>query len=312
MGRLEHSQRWSTIIRDLAPGRSSRIVSADEYSATCLLLTPDGDRTVLKLALGDQRRLDDLATAWDALTLLSESDGSPAPQPLRRHVIDGTGLAIELSYVCGDHPDFESEEDFFAFGATIGRLHKITRGKTLKSGRAWDVERISVYYSDPALLRLFSEREKAVALHSLESVAPVYNRFLEDGVWTGIIHSDAHRDNILVHEGVGSFIDFAECGQGVLFWDLGVAVADTALDEPDVAERRCGDLIRGYFSILPETEPIISANLDVFTAMRCLEVMTWPVSDWSPERAQEDEDEARENISVCVEYLSNLPNLGTT
>lgn len=306
MGRLEHSQRWSTIIRDLAPGRSSRIVSADEYSATCLLLTPDGDRTVLKLALGDQRRLDDLATAWDALTLLSESDDSPAPQPLRRHVIDGTGLAIELSYVYGDHPDFESEEDFFAFGATIARLHKITRSRILRSGRAWDVERISTHYADPALLRLFSEHEKAVALRSLESVAPVYNQYFKDGVWIGIIHSDAHRDNILVHEGVGSFIDFAECGQGVLFWDLGVAVADTAVDKPDVVEQRRSDLIRGYLSILPETEPIISANLDIFTAMRCLEIMTWPVSDWTPESAQENEEEARENISVCVEYLSNL------
>ncbi|MEM1309356.1 MAG: phosphotransferase [Cyanobacteria bacterium P01_H01_bin.153] len=124
------------------------------------------------------------------------------------------------------------------------------------------------------------------------------------------MHSDAHRDNVLVHEGVGSFIDFAECGQGVLFWDLGVAVADTALDEPDVAERRRSDLIRGYLSILPETEPIISTDLDVFTAMRCLEIMTWPVSDWSPGHTREDE--ASKNISTCVKYLSQLPNLRTT
>lgn len=239
MSRPENSFRWSTVVRDLAPDRSSSIVSADANSATCLLFTPSGHETVLKLSIGDQRRRDDLAAAWNALTLLSESDDSPAPQPLRWHTIDDTGLAIELSYVPGAHPDFESEKDFFVFGATIARLHKITRGKRLKSGRAWDMERISIHYADPALLRLFSEREKAVALRSLEAVAPVYNRYLDDGVWTGISIPMHTATMSLYTKALGASSISPSAGKvyffGILAWPLQIPLWMSPMSQNSVA-----------------------------------------------------------------------------
>jgi hypothetical protein len=61
--------------------------------------------------------------------------------------------------------------------------------------------------------------------------------------------------------------------------------------------------------VTPEAERIVDKTLPVFEAMRSLEVITWPVSDWSPERLARDQDEARDNIEVSVCHLEALLEL---
>jgi hypothetical protein len=65
-------------------------------------------------------------------------------------------------------------------------------------------------------------------------------------------------------------------------------------------------LVDGYRSVLPEAAGVLQTDLAVFEAIRSLEVMTWPVSDWTPERYAEDEDEARENIEASIAHLEQL------
>lgn len=92
----------------------------------------------------------------------------------------------------------------------------------------------------------------------------------------------------------------------MLFWDLGVAIADSVVDAPERASECRRALVQGYCSVLPEAALILENDLPVFEAMRSLEVMTWPVSDWTPERRAADEDDARENIEASIVHLGEL------
>lgn len=89
-------------------------------------------------------------------------------------------------------------------------------------------------------------------------------------------------------------------------WDLGVGVADTALDGPAFAVQRRRDPEDGYLEALPAAGDAVAAYLDAFVALRCLEIMFWPVSAWSAERAREDALTARENIRDCTALLAAL------
>lgn len=201
------------------------------------------------------------------------------PVPIRRFAPAETVTAIEIGYRDGRHPDFDSDADFRVFGATIASLHKGSRRVRIDGAGTWDVDRVARHFEDPRLLAFVSAADLAVSRSALDVFGMRYKAMFDQGTWTGLVHSDAHRHNVVMDGDRGFLIDCGECGQGVLFWDLGVAVADSAVDCPDRATACREYLVAGYLDEWPDAAVAIPRELPVFEAMRCLEVMTWPVSD---------------------------------
>lgn len=296
---------WRHALAPVTAGATPRILACDSTTATLRLVRP-GRTSVLKAGRLGSDKLAALRTHWDILSLFGPDPDFPGPRPLARHVLPDIGEAFELTYLAGSHPRFGSDSDFLLFGATIARLHRISRGRNIPGIPTWDADRFAHHFDDARLLRFFSNSALAITHAALDLFVPRYAVYLAAGTWTGVVHSDCHRHNVLIDNGCGSLIDFGEAGFGVLFWDLGVAVADSAVDAPGRAAECRQNLLEGYVSVLPEAASVLTRDLPVFEGMRALEVMTWPVSDWAPERLEEGEDEARGNIEASVAHLDVL------
>lgn len=299
----EHT--WCAALSGIADPSTLEILSCDDEAATARI-ERSGAPSVLKAAIRGSAKALDLDAQWRVLAQLSAVPDFPGPRPLARHELPDGSEAIEIEFLSGAHPSFGSDDDFRIFGATIARLHRISRGLRIDGAPVWDFDRVVRHFDDPRLLALFSPPELEVARRALALFGPRYAAFQEAGYWTGLVHSDCHRHNVLIKNEAGRLIDFGETGFGVLFRDLGVAVADSVVDASDRAPQLRRALVEGYLSVLPEAAGVLQEALVVFEAMRSLEVMTWPVSDWTPERYAEEEDEARDNIEASIAQLRNL------
>ncbi|MFM7379025.1 MAG: phosphotransferase enzyme family protein, partial [Erythrobacter sp.] len=276
---------WLAAARTAIAGAGIELLAFETDAAAFHVSREIGGSSVFKAVRSSERKLSNLHSQWEVLSLFRDDPDFPGPRPLSRLSL-GDGIeAIELSYVPGRHPQFESDGDFRILGETIARLHTLSRGKQLAGASAWDLARIVPHFEDPRLLRLMTERQRGIAQNALDQFGPRFQAQLDEGHWTGLVHSDCHRHNAVISDGRGSLIDFGECGFGPLFWDVGVAAADSATDAPERGDACRANLVDGYLSILPEASEPLRNELAVFEAMRSLEVMTWPVSDWSEERA---------------------------
>lgn len=297
---------WMDAVHEAIGEAEIELLAGESDAATFRVMRSDGEPSVLKAVRQSDRKLESMRFQWNALSLFRKDIDFPGPRPLARHKV-GDGIeAIEISYLPGRHPEFESDEDFRTFGETIARLHALSSAKTIAGAPVWDLRRIAPHFEDARLRRLMSDEERRIATFALERFGQSFQAQIDAAIWTGLVHSDSHRHNVVIDRGRGSLIDFGECGFGPLFWDLGVAVADSAIDAPERGDACRSNLIAGYTSVLPQAENAVHEHLHVFEAMRSLEVMTWPVSDWSPERLNEDEDEAIENIELSSRYLETL------
>jgi Ser/Thr protein kinase RdoA (MazF antagonist) len=174
-------------------------------------------------------------------------------------------------------------------GAAIARLHKLSRGFRPGDGVVWDLSRIARHFENPCLLNLLSARQQRTICSALERFGPRFQKYMDDGLWTGLIHSDAHRHNMVLSRGRGSLIDFGESGFA-----------------PRRARACRRQLVDGYLSVMPDAAEVIQDDLPIFEAMRCLEIITWPVSDWTPERSSNDKAEAKLNTRLACRRLKAL------
>ena len=298
---------WMQVAAELVSEARVRIVALDAEAAAFDLIHPDGRKSVLKAARRSPEKTANLRTQWDVLSRFREEPDFPGPRPLVRHtLVDKAIEAIEISYLPGRHPRFTSDEDFRMMGAAIARLHKLSRGFRPGDGVVWDLSRIARHFENPCLLNLLSARQQRTICSALERFGPRFQKYMDDGLWTGLIHSDAHRHNMVLSRGRGSLIDFGESGFGVVFYDLAVASADSALDAPRRARACRRQLVDGYLSVMPDAAEVIQDDLPIFEAMRCLEIITWPVSDWTPENSSNDKAEAKLNTRLACRRLKAL------
>jgi Ser/Thr protein kinase RdoA (MazF antagonist) len=297
---------WLKTVQTLLRDVRAEILASDDETAKVQVTPPDGRDMVMKAVRGASEKRANLRFQWQALMMFRDEIDFPGPQAISRHCLDDGAEVYIIGYLPGHHPQFESDDDFHIFGATLGRLHLLSKGKRLKDAPMWDLPRIARHYANPRLLRLMNESERTIVMAALERFGPPFQAQLNEGVWSGLVHSDSHRHNVVIDGGRGSLIDLGECGYGPLLWDLGVAVADSAVDAPERGEACRQNLVAGYLSVAPQAASSLDKSLPVFEAMRSLEVITWPVSDWSPQRLAEDEDEARENVEVSVRHLEAL------
>lgn len=126
-------------------------------------------------------------------------------------------------------------------------------------GRFWEVEALT---ADQSAL-LGQARERLFAELSALSVGP--DRF-------GLIHSDLHLGNLMVHDDELTIIDFDDAGYGWFSHELAVAL-HPLLGEPTLAPARRA-LVAGYREhvVLEEDEERL---IDTFLTVRSLMIVGW-------------------------------------
>lgn len=115
-------------------------------------------------------------------------------------------------------------------------------------------------------------RARAVA-HDLATV------FLENGADFGLIHADALRENVFIHKGLLTLIDFDDAGFGFRLYDLAVMLSQNE-DEPAYEAIKAAALAgyRDHRTLSQEAEDL----LPMFLMMRRFASMGWAVPRYDP------------------------------
>ena len=296
-------EKWTSILKEFLDNSFSYKTLANRPEAATFLVIKDSQKSILRLVDLANYSKTQLQFEWNFLKKHKDTKGFPSQKPITFFDISETIKGVQLSYVEGHHPRVNRKEDFFTYGSTLAKFHQFSKGQHYDDSPAWDIERVINPFSNPILLDFFTEKQKSVAFQNIDKISQKFKEYWQQNEWMGIIHSDTHKHNVIVNDNDGYLIDFGECGKGILFWDLGIAIADTEMDYPKFAKHCRKNLLNGYLSVIPNAEQKIRNDIDFFTKMRALEVMTWPVSSWTEEYRLENADEARTNIEICISYL---------
>lgn len=170
-------------------------------------------------------------------------------------------------------------------GAELAKLHNLTDDITLPDGftrHRWDIPGLlgddpfwGRFWECPALSeddRNLVLRARAVA-HDLASV------FLENGADFGLIHADALRENVFIHKGLLTLIDFDDAGFGFRLYDLAVMMSQNE-NEPAYEAIKAAALAgyRVHRALSQEAEDL----LPMFLMMRRFASMGWAVPRYDP------------------------------
>ncbi|MCP3935896.1 MAG: phosphotransferase [Actinomycetia bacterium] len=88
----------------------------------------------------------------------------------------------------------------------------------------------------------------------------------------GLIHADLHSDNLMVHDGNLTVIDFDDAGFGYYSHELAVGLR--SLLDTEWLEPATESLAEGYASIASDADRVI-AEVDTFLTIRCLMLVGW-------------------------------------
>ncbi len=126
-------------------------------------------------------------------------------------------------------------------------------------GRFWDLEALNA--DQLALMR----RARRMVLERLARFGKTDDRF-------GLIHADFMPDNVLIHRGEASVIDFDDSGFGWVLYDPATLFAFSVADGAFPA--RLDAWVKGYRSVtdLPDEH---LAELPTFIMARCLVGLGW-------------------------------------
>ncbi|MGM0601154.1 MAG: phosphotransferase enzyme family protein [Candidatus Rifleibacteriota bacterium] len=300
MKQQQYLERWTKRIKEnLDPIYEYEVLSYRQNAITLMV----NEKSIIRLIDIDFDDIEQLMFEWNLLKKYSAKPGFPSQKPIRILDLTANIKGIELSYVKGEHPKVESRKDYYQYGQTLANFHKHTIGKASNNMPQWNAHRVTQHFQNPELKKLFTEQELATVQVTIEESVPVFEEYWNVGEWTGIIHSDTHRNNVIIGTENNCLIDFAECGKGIVFWDLGVAICDTGMDFPNYALQCETELVKGYISELPASKKEIENNISVFSNMRALEIMSWPVSDWTNDYRLTNQDKARKVIEASLNYL---------
>lgn len=154
-------------------------------------------------------------------------------------VVDLSGLGRVVAVLFERAPGRPSHDeditpDFVrAWGATLGRIHALSRGYRPPDPR-WI--RPDWRQDARAVERLFPPDESA-ALRRFRAVVRRLEALPRPPEAFGPIHGDAHRGNFFVHEGAPFLFDFYDCLRSWFVADLAIALFYAVMDAPAAEER---------------------------------------------------------------------------
>lgn len=266
----------------LADARLTRLPESDNvvYRADA----PSGDRFALRLHTATRHTPRALASEMAWLDHLHRTTHLPVPRPLRDPAgswlmivgsIEGRPLAATvLAWLDGDplaeRPDAHQAAQT---GTLLARLHlqakrfappadfERPRYDLLHFRRCWQDLRSTL---GPA--RLAAKHEDGIAA-GLARCATLLGPIEGAIGGFGILHADAHPDNLLLHEGEVRLIDFDRCGWGAYLFDIAESSLDLEPPERDA-------LLEGYlrYRDLPTG---FEAHLRAWTSLGALENLAY-------------------------------------
>ena len=159
-------------------------------------------------------------------------------------------------------------------GALLARLHGISDAWTPPAGfsrPAWDRAGLlgdrplwGPFWDNPGL----TAAQRATLLAARDR-ADAHLATIEPGLDYGLIHADALSENILIHDGALSLIDFDDGGWGFRDFELATFLM-RFLPAPDYTEMRAA-LLDGYAA----RRAVDPATLDLFILLRALTYPGW-------------------------------------
>lgn len=174
----------------------------------------------------------------------------------------------------------EQVSRFRALGALLARLHAESDALVLPvpfARPAWDVEGCTGeapvwgrFWEHPEA----TDAEAATLRAAREALRARLTRWRAEGMDFGPIHADVLRENVLVHRGALSLIDFDDCGTGFRHYDLGTALVQN-LTEPAYPLLRDA-LCRGYGDADPEV-------VEWFVLVRACASVGWTMPRLAPD-----------------------------
>ncbi|GLS85990.1 homoserine kinase [Cypionkella aquatica] len=170
-----------------------------------------------------------------------------------------------------------------ALGALLARVHAETDRLTLPpdfTRPRWDID--GLVGATPFWGRFWEHPSASPAQVEILHAARAFlhqnlREHQQSGGDFGPIHADVLRENILVHNGALSLIDFDDSGFGFRLYDLGTALSQN-LHEPDYSQIRDA-LVAGY----AQTRPATAALADLFTLARCCASVGWAAPRLAPD-----------------------------
>lgn len=170
-------------------------------------------------------------------------------------------------------------------GAELAKLHNLTDEITLPDGftrHRWDIPGLlgddpfwGRFWECPAL----SEDDRNVVLRARAVAHDLATVYLENGADFGLIHADVLRENVFVHNGFLTLIDFDDAGFGFRLYDLAVMMTQN-VDEPAYEAIKSAALAgyRDHRALSQEAEDL----LPMFLMMRRFASMGWAVPRYDP------------------------------
>lgn len=214
------------------------------------------------------------------------------------------GLLLE--FLPGRHPEF-SLADFNLLGKGLGQIHELshTLAGQVKSRTAWDFKRFWNREQSKFLFQLLPSDVLRLLQVRLDQIAQVFERHWQNSLLEGLIHSEPHPGNILIHWEQAYFIDWGECGQGCYFFDLAVPLADAFWESPQQATLLREALWAAYLEYRPACEAY-GGDLPYFIALRMLEILHWPFTEWVPGKWQAEPEKTK---TYCRDVLAKMEQL---
>jgi Ser/Thr protein kinase RdoA (MazF antagonist) len=202
------------------------------------------------------------------------------------HAIGSASTALDLQNRSGT---------FFQLGAALARLHTASDDWQPPQSfvrHAWDTDGLlgetpfwGRFWDNPHL----ADNERDLMASARDAAQSKLQEIAHDTDY-GLIHADAVRENVLLHDNDVCLIDFDDGGYGFRLFDLATVLLKCRL-EPDLQELQ-QSLISGYHS----ERALDVEHLDFFVALRSFTYVGWIVprlnEPWAPARLQRFKQDA--------------------
>lgn len=230
-----------------------------EFNSTFKVTTGSGEKFALRINVNSSRSPENLNAE---IYWISSIKSVKVPKPKMNR--EGSAIshgwheatrrslpAVLYTWLEGEEPgDEPTEQQLFALGASMARLHIEAAGMALPEGCAL-TDYTDVFWGAPNLLTgpnsKLSEDEQAKVTDVLAKVSTALAD-LRAGTQLQPIHADLHPWNVMWNEGELAVFDFDDSGLGLPIQDLMTSLYYLDTPEQDAA------LLEGYSSVAPVPE----------------------------------------------------------